>query len=233
MLIRLLGLSLSTALLIVSPAVAADENLFTEHYMSVFGGVVVTPDIVQAYAHPATPVNNGNTIHKLNAGGVLGLAVGTNIYDGVRAEVDLSHSHSDINGHRYDNPIFTTQSGPAAGHVSSTSLFANIWYDFDEIGVMTPYVGGGLGASFVQAESMLLPGSKREVYGSDWAFAYQIGVGSVVKLNDWVDLDIGYRFKSTIDVNLSTDFAATQVNSPFDVNSHVVQVGLRVHLSSD
>jgi len=68
---------------------------------------------------------------------------------GLRAELELSYSDSDI------DQIFFSGNGPAAeinvgGDFSSTNLFVNALFDLPELGtdLITPYAGAGIGVAF-------------------------------------------------------------------------------------
>ena len=80
------------------------------------------------------------------------------------------------------------------------SLFVNVYYDFHTSTAFTPYVGAGLGMGFVS--------HKGRMYGDEGAgevsmvtakksktnFAYNIGLGCAWAFNDYISLDLGYRY---------------------------------------
>ena len=87
--------------------------------------------------------------------------------------------------------------GTVKGTWNSTTLFANLYYDFHTDFGLTPYVGGGLGMAFNYAEYKWRRG--------DWGgsandtmtnFAWNLGAGVSYSFNENVAVDLGYRFVS-------------------------------------
>ena len=90
---------------------------------------------------------------------------------------------------------------PATGDLSATYLLANVWADVARFGQATAYVGGGLGAAYVTADTSF-NGSPDWGYGKgEWGFAGQLGAGVTYAIAQNIDLDLGYRFKAVTDID--------------------------------
>jgi opacity protein-like surface antigen len=186
-------------------------------YVSVFAGASFPRDLETVY---------GTTIDYtlgLKTGYLIGGAIGMNVTDMIRGEVELSHSRWDANEVSYEGMI----GGPstADGSIKATYLLANLWGDFENDSSFTPYVGGGAGVGW--ADGNVTHGGAAFGHGDgEMGFAFQLGAGVKFDLTDNVLLDLGYRYKSI----LSVDFDDTSgVFGPWrdgDVNSHNVQLGL-------
>lgn len=99
-----------------------------------------------------------------------------------------------------------------------------------------PYVGGGLGAVYIDSSQKLTDtGFELNLGGSDWVLAYQAMVGLEYEFDDNWFLSIGYRFLG-LD---GADFGAPKINgvstAPMSSNvqtehtyNHSLQFGLRV-----
>ena len=78
---------------------------------------------------------------------------------------------------------------------NSTTLLANVYYDFHNSTAFTPYVGAGLGLAF-------------NYFGVDWKrqtnFAWQVGAGVAYAINENIAVDVAYRY---------LDLGYTQVDS--------------------
>lgn len=232
--LSIVACSLGLALLWQGTAYADDASsspVFDSSYISIFGGGVFHHDIEHGYTH-VNPAENGNSTHDMDAGYIFGAAIGAYVRPNIRAELELSHSSNDVNGLSFDNPIFSAASGPASGRVKSTNLMVNAWYEFGGIEHIRPYVGGGIGASFIDGKSRMKMGSIHEFSGTKTAFAFQAGLGSRIALTERVDLDLGYRFRGTPNVRLKSEIAG-QVNKSAGLYSHTVQAGLIFKLNGN
>ena len=109
------------------------------------------------------------------------------------------------------------------GDVSTVFVMANIFYDVDLGGRIKPYIGGGVGAGFVDVD--YYPSGVVIIQDNSTAFAYQAMAGVAYAVAPSVDLILGYRYRATSDVNVSADL----FSADFDVenSASVVEAGLR------
>jgi opacity protein-like surface antigen len=159
-------------------------------------------------------------------------------------------------GHRFNNfsvegEIFymvndndtTDPAGPAigkedsSGDVDFNGFFANVYYNFTiKNSKFKPYLGGGLGSHKVSINGLTtdslrnLPpeyGGPVVVYAeSNWAFAYQLRVGSSYVLSPKTEVLLGYRYLngSELEFNLSDGSSIHP-----DVGVHSIEAGFRVN----
>jgi opacity protein-like surface antigen len=159
-------------------------------------------------------------------------------------------------GHRFNNfrvegEVFymvnnndtTDPAGPQIGEEDSSGdvdfygFFANVYYDFPIKNTkFKPYLGGGLGGHKVSINGLTtatlrnLPpefGGPVVVYAdSDWAFAYQLRVGSSYVLSQKTEVFLGYRYLngSKLEFNLSDGSSIHP-----DVEVHSLEAGFRVN----
>src|SRR5262245_42614755 len=144
---RLLAATAIAALTVfVSTTDAADvieapaESIF---YVSLFGGASFLEDVDTNYD------GNGEEYSvETKTGYIVGGAIGARIWDPLRAEIELSYSR--WNGDEYSSS--GGDSGSVDGHIEAAYLLGNLWFDLNMDSAFTPYVGGGAGIAFVDAE---------------------------------------------------------------------------------
>ncbi|MBL8594249.1 MAG: porin family protein [Devosia sp.] len=153
----------------------------------------------------------------LDAGFIIGGAIGTTLQPNLRGEVEFSYIQADVDS------IFGS---PVPDDVSLTStgfnLLGNLWYDFSNDSGFTPYVGAGVGYGTVEVSGDL-PG---EVTAS--GLLYQLGAGVKVDVADNIALDLGYRYRVLSDADTTTDIGAPPpgVDITTDAVNHIVQAGV-------
>lgn len=216
----LVGVSTISLALGWTSAYAADPTVDVPRaedlwYVTLFGGASFPNDVKTDY-------DGGRYSVDLDTGFVIGGAVGRRINDTFRVEGELSYARYKASGYSYS---FSDQgSGPASGNLSATYLLANVWADVAHFGEAKLYVGGGLGAAYVTADTHF-DGNDYGYGPGGWGFAGQVGAGVTYALTQNVDLDFGYRFKAVTGVDLDdNDGGGTYEDAK--LYSHNVQVGL-------
>ncbi|ARM31504.1 outer membrane protein [Prosthecochloris sp. HL-130-GSB] len=102
--------------------------------------------------------------------------------------------------------------------VSILSFMANGYVDFESQGsALTPYVMAGLGVANVDFD---VDGSDMD----DTVFAYQLGAGIAYQATPNVQLDLGYRYFATSDVEVGDG------DYELDIDTHNIMAGVRVAL---
>lgn len=148
-------------------------------------------------------------------GGLAGIgAVGYGFGNGLRTELELGFRESDLD---------SIGGAAAAGDVEALSAMANVAYDINLGGRVTPYIGAGVGLANIDA-SGVSPIAGSTVSDDDTVFAYQALAGVAVGLTDRLKLTLDYRFLNTADVELT---AANGTNVDANYRNHSVMVGLR------
>lgn len=242
---RLMTLTASTAMLLSSQAFAADAivqqdtppapDTFDESrfYVSAFAGANFIDDVVLrglVGGNPQTVELNFDTGYTI--GGAIGYnygIIGNNV--GLRAELELSYSDSDI------DQIFFSGNGAAAeinvgGDFSSTNLFVNALFDLPELGtdLITPYAGAGIGVAFTDLNAIYGPGVVLD--SSEENFAAQAIIGASVSATENVDLFVEGRYTRIFDLE-TPRFAPTGALTGViedDVDTYGVNVGFRFKL---
>ena len=153
----------------------------------------------------------GVTSHEhFDTGYAYGGAVGYDMGNGARVELDALHQQSNLSG----------IGGTAAnGHLQSTSLMVNGQYDLTHNTRFTPYVGVGVGAQNVGAE---IAGA----HDADWKPAYQAEAGLRTNISDKVSVFGEYRFSQSEAANLS--LAGVDAHQHFA--DHGILAGLTYHM---
>ncbi len=117
------------------------------------------------------------------------------------------------------------------------TLMANAYVDLGTYGLFTPYVGGGIGGSYVKWDKLRNTSCADDGSGCDdtvehggkgeWRFAYQLMAGASIDLTCNVKADVGYRFRHT----LGGDMFGYQLNGGpgYDKGfySHEIRAGAR------
>jgi opacity protein-like surface antigen len=185
-------------------------------YVTLFGGASFPNDVKTQY-------NAYDVWLDTKTGFVIGGAVGRRINDVFRVEGEVSYARYKADGYHFAGPI-DSGSDPASGHLSATYLLANVWADVAHFGDAKLYVGGGLGAAYVTANTSFDGDSFG--YGSGhWGFAGQLGGGITYALTQNIDLDFGYRFKAVSGVDFDNKDPVDDQFTGGKLYSHNVQLG--------
>jgi len=194
---------------------AQAQGLGGDWYVSVFGGYSNIGSI-------DTDFYGYDVEHEFDDSYVLGLAVGTTISPGLRAEVELSYSSYEGGDVNYTGPAdFTFDT---AGDADLTYLMANLWYDIPTTGFggATPYVGGGIGAVRLDVDTTF--GGADYGYGDTvTGTAFQLGAGAQFPVGAGM-IDVGYRFKTARGLDID-DNDGSGVYEDGEFTSNNLQVG--------
>ncbi|MBU6297231.1 MAG: porin family protein [Alphaproteobacteria bacterium] len=154
-----------------------------------------------------------STAHSsFNAGYAYGGAVGYDMGNGWRYELDSVHQLSGLD--RIGGTL-------ASGHLQSTSLMANATYDLPVDWIVTPYVGAGVGFANVGGAIDGLSG------GDVWEPAYQVEAGLRKNLGDNYSLFTEYRFTQSEAAKFADPALSLAANQHFDDHQLMVGVSYR------
>ncbi|NOT42837.1 MAG: porin family protein [Alphaproteobacteria bacterium] len=112
------------------------------------------------------------------------------------------------------------------GLVSSFTVMANAWADFD-LGGIKPYIGGGIGYAFNQVNA------SRLLNGNDNDFAWQLGAGVNVALTEKWDLGVGYRYLDAGEITVRRLTLAEDAGFTYGVKHQSVQVNLTYQIPNE
>ncbi|MEM9706094.1 MAG: P44/Msp2 family outer membrane protein [Pseudomonadota bacterium] len=109
------------------------------------------------------------------------------------------------------------------GDVSTVFVFANLYYDIDLGGPVTPYVGIGIGGAFANVE--FVPSGVGIIDDSASAVAGQIMAGLSVEVSPQIEAFAGYRYRAASDLGVDVSL----FNATLDVENEgsVAEAGLR------
>lgn len=193
-----------------------EDQVGSNLYVSLFGGGVL----------PANASWNDGEVYGVDgkAGYSAGGAVGTELREGLRGEVEVSYLDYGLDSY---SPSAGDE-GPASGNLQAGFLLANLWKDID-LGLVRPYVGGDLGFALARVDGGDFGGRKINDEQA-LSLAGQFGFGVRANISDHLLLDVGYRFKSLLEGMIPTDlywaFDTGFENAELTSHQHVLQAGL-------
>lgn len=219
--------TLLTAALILTASSAFAENNW---YMSADLGVQI-PDGEATHAG----TNSANTpSYDFDESAVFGLAVGYYISDAFRVEAEARFRKQETeDGYLNGLDTRSNETFNMDGEVGTTTIMANLIYDFDNTTNFTPYVKGGLGVAYsdVSADMDLQPqftnfGINRWQFpdNDETNFAWSIGAGVDYNLTDNLLIGLEYQYIDMDEIASGVDINGDSVN--FDLSSHEITVGI-------
>lgn len=141
----------------------------------------------------------GTSEFLFDGGTAFSLAVGRQFRNGVRSDLSLDWLRNDIDAVRAADG---TETGSDTD-LDAVGLLLNLWYDFALGRNFMPYVGGGMGARWLE----LTGGNGGSV--DDTVFGYQLGAGLGWALSDRLALSLDYRYMDGDDPQFKADDGAT------------------------
>jgi len=120
----------------------------------------------------------------------------------LRVEGELSYKNAEVARIRDQTGTSFTD---VDGRVGVLAMMGNVFLDLHNPGPITPYFGGGVGfAALHQSKTFSAQG---RVYRADddAVFAYQVGGGLEIALNNRFSLDFGYRYFRTSKATFNND----------------------------
>lgn len=193
----------AVALAVPGGALALDLDL----YGGLYGGLSLLED---ADTGPGTPDA------KFDPGFAVGGTFGARIVDAFTARVEL-----DVSYRRHEVDEVGNASGD--GDANAVGLLANFWLDLINRSSFTPYVGGGLGAAYINFND-IEAGGVEVVDDDDWVFAWQLGGGVGWEVTPNVTIGLDYRWFATAAPNFE-DSAGNDFDSEY--SSHNILASVR------
>ncbi len=123
-----------------------------------------------------------------------------------------------------DDLEFTGVDLDIGGDITVMSYMGNLYLDFDNSTILTPYIGGGLGVAEISSNNLNRAGIFN-VDDDDTVFAYKVGAGLALTLATFLDLTLDYHYFGTADPEFNNSINSSEFNPGF--KSHNVQGGLR------
>ena len=208
---KAVALGVSAAALLSMSGQAMAQSYDDSWYLGLGGGWAMSDEVVMTTEDP-------------DDGWLLYGEVGTWTSSNWRVELELSHREHDFGG---TTPIIAgvavaPSTAAINGDFSVTALMFNMMRDFSMNGV-SPYVGAGAGAAWIDATGSTSPASSYVVAEEEAVVAGQFLVGLNFDVAENATFDIGYRYFDTLGVDISNGFATREE----DFAAHIVTAGLR------
>jgi opacity protein-like surface antigen len=169
----------------------------------------------------------------------VGIGAGYKFNDYLRADLTFDYeSAGEFSGRLWcDAPCAATDYSAEYMDIEAWSALANVYADLGTYGGFTPYVGGGLGFSYLVASngSSDAPGVAFDgpVNGEEtWNFAWALMAGASYALNEQLSVDVGYRYLDLGEARsgrITNGVSSTRIKYD-DITAHEVRVGLRYNL---
>lgn len=169
---------------------------------------------------------------KVNNTGNLGVGIGYQVNDYFRVDKTFDYMFSSqfrgsTHGLCGDGSRCTSRD---VSHFSAYSLMANAYVDIYKWGIVTPYVGFGLGGTYVQWDKLKNTDNDGSFYHDgqkSWRFTYALMAGASVDITCQVKGDLGYRYRHVAggDMFGFSTGAGPGYDKGFDI--HEVRTGLR------
>ncbi len=87
------------------------------------------------------------------------------------------------------------------GDITTTGIYGNIYYDFNQTGALQPYVGAGIGYTDVSVTYQ--PSGITVIDDSEGKFGYQLKAGATWRLQNQWELFGEYAYRATEDIELN------------------------------
>lgn len=205
---RYLILSILVAVVLVPASVTAQENLYVEFAP----GVSFLGDI---------DLENELATAEMDAGFVVGGAVGANITDSVRAEFNVSYREQD-----FDELDTDLGAAPGVGDAGTTTIMVNAIYDVAVDFPITPYVGAGIGLGVVTIDSDTSTCFVC-VDDTDVQFAWNLMVGGSTAVTEQISLSAGYRYTGITAPEVQDEILGADIEADDPLDIHEIVFGLR------
>lgn len=212
---------------IPSLGIAASEH--QGFYISGFLGTSIIKDIT--FSNNDYQVNNSFSEKLEFDPGIYTGGTGGYDFGLVRLEGELAYRFAEIDS--ITSKTTNYRVNDVDGNIGVFSSMVNVFIDLHNSSRITPYLGGGIGFATLyisDTDGYVTDGNNtyyETVYweSDDTVFAYQLGGGAAIALNDRFSIDVGYRYFKTDKAHFDSYYSSTSSES-FESND--VMVGLRV-----
>ncbi|MBB6261261.1 opacity protein-like surface antigen [Paenochrobactrum gallinarii] len=177
--------------------------------------------------------DDGHVSGKLKGSFLVGGGVGYQVTDYFRTDLTLDYmTRSSFEGSRGTWCGNTRCTSSDSSKMSALSLMANAYVDIANINGVTPYVGAGIGGTYVKWGNVIQqnPGQAKAIEmdgASNWRFTWALMAGASYDLTRNLKLDAGYRFRHVNGGKMSEGAYSNGPTYDKGLNIHDVRVGLR------
>ena len=233
---RALLLGIATAAAFGAAAQAADMpgtwgyERPAPRYVELSSGWYARADVAYRLNHIGQ-VDVANTLSSTSFENMAALGVGGGYkYQWFRADVTVDYG---ITSQIRANSLSTTISQPQySAKVDTVTALANGYLDLGTWWGLTPYVGGGIGMSYLRAKEYVdtaLPTPGKIVSArTNLSWAAMAGLAYQINPN-WI-VDVGYRYLQLGDLPISRDTDPTNTVTWKQISAQEIRIGLRILL---
>ncbi len=206
---RLIVLAAALGLLVSGSLTGAMAQM----YLNVQGGATF---VDSADSTITNGINGPDFRTRFDTGYNVSAALGFRFIPALRTEIEAGFRKND-----FDEAAINGPSTSLGGDVMVWSGMLNVFFDFVNPTNFTPYIGGGAGWAWVDADLRGPAGASFDERDDVWA--WQIGGGASMAINPQMALVLDYRYFVTDDPEFT--FNGTAVETEY--TSHNVALGLR------
>lgn len=224
-----IALSAICAMLMMSSAANAEVCCRKEPRWYVgLGGSLVFLNDAEITENLSVIGNNLNEDYRMGFG--IAGTLGYRFSPYFRAEAELAYRRAkleEINGR--DSALFLTAGQTGHPIRESHAMMLNGFFDLDNSSFFTPYVGGGVGVSYIDTHTFITITSERHTL-KDWVPAYQFmgGVAYDGKSNDSFPFEAYLEYRYFATGKGSTDYSVVPgYRLEYNYPTQNVQLGLR------
>ncbi|MGV3550147.1 outer membrane protein [Rhizobium sp.] len=190
-------------------------------------------DMKGAHYYQGSNSNNVNfTKASLNNTGNLGVGIGYQVNDYFRVDKTFDYMFStkfrgSTAGKCGDGNRCVSRD---ASNFSAYGLMANAYVDLYKWGMVTPYVGFGLGGTYVKWDDLkntTEDGTFRHKGRNSWRFTYALMAGASIDVTCQVKADLGYRYRNVAGGDMFGYLLKGGPGSDKGFNIHEVRTGMR------
>ncbi|BBE74087.1 outer membrane protein [Oharaeibacter diazotrophicus] len=167
----------------------------------------------------------------------VGIGAGYKFNDYLRADVTLDYETPSTFSSRLFCPGGCTDTySREFADISAWSALVNGYVDLGTYYGVTPYVGAGIGASYLLTDDVYSRyDNTRDDYKGDgkWNFAWALMAGASYAINPQWSVDLGYRYLNLGDAQSGVITAGDGTTTRIDyknIDAHEVRLGLRYNL---
>ena len=163
----------------------------------------------------------------MDDGFVAGAGAGMIVNNWLRIGVEVAYSEYDFGDDYVGTTVGFIGAGELVADLRVITGMATGWVNGNIGGWVQPYVGGGVGAGWVDADLTITNGVGDQLDGDDVGIAAMGGAGLRFPIGSWAEIDLGYRFRGVFDVNIDSAIAGFST-SDVDIFTHAAQGGVVV-----
>ncbi|MDD9908865.1 MAG: porin family protein [Ahrensia sp.] len=191
-------------------------------------------DSPYAFTNVPTPFRSAEIDDSYN----IGVGIGYQVKDYFRVDATLEYVFgTDFHG-TFDCGVCAGGLTQETAEISKLRLLANAYVDLGTFSGLTPYVGVGIGGTYLSVEDYtqsfaVPPQSPRHKDHESWRFTYAFHAGLSYELTHALTFDLGYTYARMEDGGFAGYSIDTNISQPqiYDegIDNHVIRAGLRYH----